>query len=149
MIYLSTNVRRKFESIEKQVKTVKRGCQGKTQDVVVWAENGTRNGGTRLAVCKFVARRSSIASPLKIREKSVFEVDDSRLAIGVFTRPLLEREVRNFRHAWEQDPLPGFHEFELGRERISFVTPPENVSMAWKSIDRLLETATAGVRNAS
>ncbi len=75
-------------------------------------------------------RRSPVPSPLKIREKSVFEVDDSRLAIGVFTRPLLDREVRNFRRAWEHDPLPGFHEFELGRERISFVAPPENVSIA-------------------
>ncbi|MEO8191374.1 MAG: hypothetical protein ABI682_13615 [Acidobacteriota bacterium] len=96
-----------------------------------------------------MSKRSVIARPLKIRERSVFEVDDSRLAIGVFTRPLLDREVRNFRQAWEQDPLPGFHDFELGRERISFVAPPENVSIAWKSIDRLLESAAEDVRKAS
>ncbi|MEP6767897.1 MAG: hypothetical protein ABJC61_04465 [Acidobacteriota bacterium] len=93
--------------------------------------------------------QTSLRNPLKIREKSVFEVDDSRLAIGVFTRPLLDREARSFRRAWEQDPLPGFDEFELGRERISFVAAPENVSIAWKSIDRLLATATEDVRKAS
>ncbi|MCA1581107.1 MAG: hypothetical protein LC796_06865 [Acidobacteria bacterium] len=93
--------------------------------------------------------QTSPRNPLKIREKSVFEVDDSRLAIGVFTRPLLDREARRFRRAWEQDPMPGFLEFELGRERISFVAPPENVPIAWKSIDRLLATATEDVRKAS
>ncbi len=93
--------------------------------------------------------QTSSRNPLKIREKSVFDVDDSRLAIGVFTRPLLDREARSFRRAWEQDPMPGFEEFELGRERISFVAPPENVSIAWKSIDRLPATATEDVRKAS
>ncbi len=117
--------------------------------MVVWAENGTRNGGTPLAVYPSVNSRSTRKNALKIREKSVFEVDDSRLAIGVFTRPLLDEEARNFRRAWEQDPLPGFHDFEIGRERISFVATPENVSIAWNSIDRLLATATGGVRKAS
>jgi len=85
----------------------------------------------------------------KIRERSVFEVDDSRLGIGVFTRPLLDHEARNFRKAWETDPMPGFHEFELNRERISFVAPPENVPIAWKSIDRLLASVTEPVKKAS
>lgn len=84
-----------------------------------------------------------------MKEKSVFEVDDSRLAIGVFSRPLLDGEVRDFRQAWERDPMPGFHEFELGKERISFVAPPENVPIAWKSIDRLLASASHRVRKAS
>lgn len=95
-------------------------------------------------------RKLAIApGPPRIREKSVFEVDDSRLAIGVFTRPLLDAEARNFRRAWESDPLPGFAEFELDRERISFVTPPENVGIAWSAIDRLLASATENVKKAS
>lgn len=101
-------------------------------------------------------RKSDGASPkftntaeIRVKEKSVFEVDDSRLAIGLFSRPLLETEARQFRKAWEQDPMPGFGEFELGRERISFVAPPENVPIAWKAIDRFLVTATQGVRKAS
>jgi hypothetical protein len=87
--------------------------------------------------------------PPRIREKSVFEVDDSRLGIGTFSRPLLDDEARNFRKAWESDPMPGFAEFELGRERISFVAPPENVPIAWKSIDRLLASVTNPVKKAS
>ena len=85
--------------------------------------------------------RAITAAELRIREKSVFEFEDSRLAIGVFTRPLVDAEARRFRHAWEHDPMPGFGEYELGRERISFVAPPENVPIAWRSIDRLLAFA--------
>ena len=88
-------------------------------------------------------------APPRVREKSVFEVDDSRLGIGTFTRPLLDHEARNFRKAWESDPMPGFHEFELGRERISFVAPPENVGIAWKSIERILAAVTEPVQKAS
>lgn len=89
------------------------------------------------------------SAALKIQEKSVFEVNESRLAIGRFSRPLLPLEAKKFRHAWEHDPLPGFGEFELGKERISFVAPPENVPIAWQSIDRLLAFATENVRKAS
>lgn len=96
-----------------------------------------------------VRKKADVGFPPKIREKSVFEVDDSRLGIGVFSRPLLDHEARNFRQAWESDPMPGFHEFELGRERISFVAPPENVPIAWKSIDRLLASVTNPVKKAS
>jgi hypothetical protein len=96
-----------------------------------------------------VSTRAMGTMQAKIRDKSVFEVDDSRLAIGVFSRPLLDVEARNFRRAWESDPMPGFEEFELGRERISFVAPPENVPIAWKSIDRLLAFATENVKKAS
>lgn len=96
-----------------------------------------------------MSKRMTAVTPAKVREKSVFEVDDSRLAIGVFTRPLLDAEARNFRSAWESDPMPGFDEYELDRERISFVTPPGNVTIAWKSIDRLLASATENVKKAS
>jgi hypothetical protein len=96
-----------------------------------------------------VSTRAMGTMQAKIRDKSVFEVDHSRLAIGVFSRPLLDVEARNFRRAWESDPMPGFEEFELGRERISFVAPPENVPIAWKSIDRLLAFATENVKKAS
>ena len=93
--------------------------------------------------------RSAKPGQIRVREKSVFEVDDSRLAIGVFSRPLLDVEAKHFRQAWERDPMPGFGEFELGKERISFVAPPENVPIAWKSIERFLATASEGVRKAS
>jgi len=86
--------------------------------------------------------------PARIDTKSVFEVDNSRLAIGVFNRPLLDHERRNFQKAWEIDPMPGFDDFQIDKERISFVAPPENVPVAWKSIDRLLATATENVKKA-
>ena len=88
-------------------------------------------------------------NPAKINNKSVFEVNNSRLGIGVFDRPLLEAECRKFQKAWELDPMPGFEDFQIDRERISFVTPAENVTVAWKSIDRLLATATENVKKAS
>ena len=43
--------------------------------------------------------------------------------------------------------MPGFAEFELGRERISFVAPPENVPIAWKAIDRLLDAVAETERD--
>ena len=104
-----------------------------------------------LAVGTIVNRKTALKSPLKVREKSVFEVDNSRLAIGVFSRPLLDAEARRFRQAWQHDPMPGFAEYELAPERISFVAPAENVPIAWKAIDRLLDAAaeTERVRKAS
>ncbi len=88
-------------------------------------------------------------NPARIEAKSVFEVNNSRLAIGVFNRPLLDAECRKFRKAWEMEPLPGFEEYELDRGRISFVAPEENVPVAWKSIDRMLAFATEDVKKAS
>jgi hypothetical protein len=102
-----------------------------------------------VAVSMVVRKVVELGVPPKIRDRSVFEVDDSRLGIGVFSRPLLDHEARNFRKAWETDPMPGFHEFELNRERISFVAPPENIPIAWKSIDRLLASVTESVKKAS
>ena len=45
--------------------------------------------------------------------------------------------------------MPGFDEFQIDKERISFVAPPENVPVAWRSIDRLLASATENVKKAS
>ncbi len=87
--------------------------------------------------------------PVQIDSKSVFEVQKSRLGIGIFSRPLLDSEARKFRQAWEKDPMPGFEQFELDRKRISFVAPPENVPVAWSAIDRLLAEATGKVKKAS
>src|SRR5262249_5463591 len=56
---------------------------------------------------------------VKVDSRSVFEVDKSRLGIGVFSRPLLDSEARKFRQAWEKDPMPGFQQFEIDRKRIS------------------------------
>jgi len=47
------------------------------------------------------------------------------------------------------EPLSGFEDFELDKERISFVTPAENVPVAWKSIDRMLALATEDAKKAS
>lgn len=102
-----------------------------------------------VAVLKVVRKSERESNPLRIRDRSVFEVDHSRLGIGVFSRPLLDHEARNFQKAWESDPMPGFHEFELNPERISFVTPPENVPIAWNAIDRLLASVTEPVKKAS
>jgi hypothetical protein len=112
-------------------------------------QNGPWNGGTVIAVGTVVNKRFAESGQIRVKEKSVFEVDDSRLAIGVFSRPLLAVEAKQFRQAWERDPMPGFGELELGRERISFVTPPENVPIAWKSIERFLTTASEGVRKSA
>jgi len=88
-------------------------------------------------------------NPIRISTKSVFEVDRSRLAIGLFNRPLLDAECRSLRRAWEMEALPGFEDFQVDRDRVSFVARPEDVSAAWSSIDRLLATATENVQKAS
>ncbi len=88
-------------------------------------------------------------NPIRISSKSVFEVDRSRLAIGIFSRPLLDAECRNFRKAWEMEALPGFEDFQVDRDRVSFVAAPKDVPAAWSSIDRLLAGATENVKKAS
>lgn len=87
--------------------------------------------------------------PAKISAKSVFEVDHSRLGIGVFSRPLLDAECRNFRRAWEMEAMPGFEDFQVDKERVSFVATPEKVPEAWSRIDSLLASATRNVKKAS
>jgi hypothetical protein len=85
----------------------------------------------------------------KISAKSVFEVDQSRLGIGVFNRPLLDAECRSFRKAWEMEAMPGFEDFQVDAQRVSFVASPEKVHEAWSRIDSLLATATERVKKAS
>ena len=85
---------------------------------------------------------------LKIATKSVFEVDKSRLAIGLFNRPLLDSEARKFRKAWEMRAFPGLEDFQVDRERVSFVAPPDEVPPTWERLDSLL-SAPARVKKAS
>ena len=86
---------------------------------------------------------------VKVAARSVFEVDSSRLAIGTFSRPLLDDEARRFRRTWESEALPGFEDFQVDAKRVSFVTRPESVTGAWREIDRVLAQATENVRKAS
>ena len=86
---------------------------------------------------------------VQVTAKSVFEVDHSRLAIGVFSRPLLDDEARRFKKAWESEALPGFEDFQVDAKRVSFMTPPDSVTDAWSNIDRVLAGATEDVREAS
>lgn len=102
-----------------------------------------------LLLYKAMGMGSKGRSPLRISSKSVFEVDRSRLAIGVFSRPLLDAECRRLRRAWETQALPGFEDFQVDRHRVSFVARPADVPDAWSSIDRLLASATENVKKAS
>lgn len=86
----------------------------------------------------------SAGFPAKLSAKSVFEVDSSRLGIGVFNRPLLDDEVRRFRAAWEKKAPAGFEDYELDPQRISFVSRPDAFPAAWDRIDAVLARATAG-----
>ena len=85
----------------------------------------------------------SAGNPAKLSAKSVFEVDSSRLGIGVFNRPLLDDEVRRFRAAWEKKAPAGLVDYELDSERISFVSRPEAFPAAWDRIDAALARATS------
>jgi hypothetical protein len=96
----------------------------------------------RVAVCDSVQHVGEIKKPVRLTAKSVFEVDHSRLGIGVFSRPLLDAECRRFRKAWEIEPMPGFEDLQVDRERVSFVASPESVPEAWNRIDSLLASAT-------
>lgn len=85
----------------------------------------------------------SAGIPARISAKSVFEVNSSRLGIGVFNRPLLDDEVRRFRAAWEKRAPAGLEDYELDPRRISFVSRPEAFPAAWDRIDAVLARATA------
>ena len=87
--------------------------------------------------------------PVKLTTKSVFDVNNSRLGIGLFSRPLLDAECRKFRKAWEMEAMPGFEDFQVDRSRVSFVASPESVPEAWSRIDNLLASATQSVKKAS
>ena len=86
---------------------------------------------------------------VRVTARSVFEVDHSRLAIGTFSRPLLDDEARRFKKAWESAALPGFEDFQVDAQRVSFMTPPASVPDAWEQIDRALARATEDARKAS
>lgn len=86
---------------------------------------------------------------MKISAKSVFEVDRSRLGIGVFSRPLLDTECRKFRKAWEMAALPGLEDFQVDPKRVSFVAPPEKVTVTWDRIDDLLAGTTEGIKKSA
>lgn len=88
----------------------------------------------------------SAGIPARLSAKSVFEVDSSRLGIGVFDRPLLDDEVRRFRAAWEKRAPAGLEDYELDPQRISFVSRPEAFPAAWDRIDAALARATAKKR---
>ena len=88
----------------------------------------------------------SAAIPAKIAAKSVFEVDSSRLGIGVFSRPLLDKEMRRFRAAWDESLPAGLEAYEVDGKRISFVARPDGVPAAWDKIDSLLAAATGKAR---
>ena len=126
-----------------------KGCQAKIPDVGVSAEKGTWNSGTGVAVDDSVRDVKEAKRPVRLTARSVFEVDHSRLGIGVFSRPLLDAECKNFRKAWEMEAMPGFEDFEVDTQRVSFVASPDAVPQAWSRIDSLLATATEGVKKAS
>jgi hypothetical protein len=96
-----------------------------------------------------VADSKVAGKPVRIDTKAVFEVNDARLGIGTFSRPLLDHEARSFRKAWEMEAMPGFSDFEVGSGRVSFVARPETVAPAWEVIDRLLAAATRKIKKAS
>ena len=98
--------------------------------------------GTNVAKKTAAAEMKTPEIPARIEAKSVFEVDSSRLGIGVFSRPLLDREMRRFRAAWEESLPEGMGDYEVDPKRISFVAQPEGVPAAWDRIDSLLAAAT-------
>jgi len=69
-------------------------------------------------------------SAVRVSAKSVFEVDRSRLGIGVFSRPLLDHEARSFQQTWAMEALPGFEDFQVDAQRVSFVAGREGVAGA-------------------
>ena len=132
-----------------QVKSGLCRCQGKIQDVGGWAKKSPWNGGTAFAVGGIVRDMGDPRRTAKISAKSVFEVDHSRLGIGIFNRPLLDAECRSFRKAWEMEAMPGFEDFQVDKQRVSFVASPEKVPEAWDRIANLLASATERVKKAS
>jgi hypothetical protein len=102
-----------------------------------------------LAVLGGVSSLKQMSGLVRLDSKSVFEVNDSRLGIGVFSRPLLDHEARRFRKAWEMEAMPGFEDFQVEPKRVSFVARPERVADAWQAIDRMLISAQENVKKAA
>ena len=126
-----------------------KGCQVKTPHLGVSVKKSPRNSGTGVAVHDSVRDVKQSKTPVRLTAKSVFEVDHSRLGIGVFSRPLLDAECRRFRKAWEMEALPGFEDFQVDPKRVSFLAAPDAVPEAWTRIDSLLASATESVKKAS
>jgi hypothetical protein len=133
--------------------------QVKIPDVVVGRPGGSWNSGTALAVSIAVATkvssgyRSAIDATNRVARvvfRSVFDVGPggSRLAIGRFSRPLLEEECRYLKKAWEKARLPEVVDFEVSSKQVSFLSPTPQVADTWNSIDRLL-AATSSLAEAS
>lgn len=87
-------------------------------------------------------RKQENRPPVQVSSRSVFEVDGSRLAIGVFNRPLLDEECRRIRAAWERSPVAGIVDFEVSEKQVSFLAAPVKVAAAWDSLDRLLANSS-------
>jgi hypothetical protein len=87
-------------------------------------------------------KKQESTPPAHVSFRSVFEVDGSRLAIGVFNRPLLDEECRRIRAAWEFSPVAGIVDFEVNQKQVSFLTAPVKVAAAWDSVDRLLANSS-------
>ena len=47
------------------------------------------------------------------------------------------------------EAMPGFEDFQVDCERVSFIATPERVPEAWGRIDSLLASATENVKKAS
>jgi len=94
--------------------------------------------------------REALRTP-KVSFRSVFhQGDGSRLAIGMFNRPLLDEECRTLRDAWAGSALPEVEDFEVDPKRVSFLARTYRVDQAWRSIDALLAAgANSSQRKAS
>jgi hypothetical protein len=112
-------------------------------------EEGPWNGGTSIAVLEGVKSFEERPRRVRIASKSVFEVNDSRLGIGNFSRPLLDAEARSLRKAWEMEAMPGFDDFQVEAKRVSFVARPDAVMRGWETLDRLLARTSEPVKKAS
>jgi hypothetical protein len=100
-----------------------------------------RTGG-KMAKTAGRTKSETTGIPARIAEKSVFEVNSGRLGIAEFSRPLLEKEMRRFRAAWEESLPVGMEASEVDLRRISFVAHPDGLPAAWDRIDSLLAAAT-------
>ena len=87
-------------------------------------------------------RQNESKRPAHVSFRSVFEVDGTRLGIGVFNRPLLDEEFRSIRSAWDRSPVAGVLDFEVSRKQVSFLTAPVRIAAAWRSIDQLLANSS-------
>ena len=87
--------------------------------------------------------------PVKLTAKSVFEVDGSRLGIGVFNRPLARRRVPQFPQAWEMEACRASRTSRWTRSGSPSSRARRGCPTAWNRIDSLLAAATENVKKAS